>query len=316
MKVLLIGSGAVGGFYGAHLAKAGAEVTLLCRSDHAVVQRQGIVITSIDPVTKAEKTLTFHPHRVIRHSDEYQEQADVILVALKALPEIDLPALLAPALPTNHPRILLLQNGIGVESPVANAFPHHEILSGLAFVCLNRVAPGTIHHLGYGRLTIGRYPMGSSPMAEQLAQRFQVSGIPVQISSQILRDRWQKLVWNAPFNPLSVLGQGATTHDILQCPATAQLAAEIMSEVIAIAQAEGYTLGPELIQKNLNDTERMMPYRTSMLMDYQSHRPMEIEAILGQPLRVAGARGVTAPRMATLYALLQLLNRPSTVPQP
>ncbi|MBF0124135.1 MAG: 2-dehydropantoate 2-reductase [Magnetococcales bacterium] len=311
LKVLVVGSGAVGSFYGAHLAQAGAEVTMLCRSDYAVVKRDGITIVSIDPTTAARQTRQFRPYRVIDHIGAYADTADVILVALKVLPEIDTAALIAPAVQAQHTRILLLQNGIDVEKPLAAAFPQHEILSGLAFVCLNRVAAGMIHHLGYGRVTLGRYPTGSSVIAQRLAELFQASAIPAQLSPQIGRDRWQKLIWNAPFNPLSVLGN-ATTHDILRCADSARLAAEIMAEVITIAQTEGHLFGPELIAKNLEDTRNMAPYRTSMLVDHQSGRPMEIDAILGRPLRIAQEKGLKVPRLATLHALLQLLSHAVT----
>jgi 2-dehydropantoate 2-reductase len=301
LKVLVVGTGAVGGFYGAHLAKAGARVSVVCRSDHATVSRHGIVLVD----AKQEET-HFVPEQVFGSVQECTTPPDVLLVTCKSLPDLDIASLIHPAVGPET-RIVLLQNGIATESPVVRTFPEHEVIRGLAFVCLNRVAPGRIVHLGYGRLSLGRYPSGTSAHVEALATLFRTSGIPTSVSPMIVRAAWQKLVWNAPFNPLSVLG-GATTREILDHPASAQLAAEIMAEVLAIAKADGHPLPVTLIEQNMRYTREMAPYQTSMLLDYRAGRPMEIDAILGHALRIAEHHRVPAPRMSTLYTLLQWIS--------
>lgn len=304
LRILTIGTGAVGGFYSAQLARAGADVSLLCRSDYEVVARQGLLIRH------GQESFQFKPTRVIRQADAYPGQPDILFIALKALPEIATADLIAPAVGPNTV-LFLLQNGIGVEEPLVRAFPDNPCLSGLAFTCLNRTAPGEIRHLDYGRLVIGCYPRGESAVAHALAALFQSAGVPCRVTAQVVAERWRKLVWNAPYNPLSVLGK-ATTREIMEQPESARLARQVMMEVVAIAAAEGYPMALTVVERNLQETLKMAPYRTSMLLDYLAGRPLETEAILGVPLALARRHGIEAPCMTTLHALLRLATRPPT----
>lgn len=297
-RVLVVGAGAVGSYYGAQLARAGAQVSLVCRTDLDTVRRRGIRIESLD----GDFLLT--PHQVFATAAEVTDFPDYILVTLKALPEIDTVALIQPAVGPGTV-IVLLQNGINVEAAVAAAFPGHEVLGALAFVCLSRVAPGVVRHFCFGRLVVGRYPGGACERARELAAWFQRAGVACKVSETIQRDRWAKLVWNAPFNPISVLGR-ADTRQMMASPAVVALIREVMAEVLAVAMAEGYSLPEDAIARNLADTERMEPYRTSMLLDHVAGRPLEMEAILGEPIRLARVHGIPVPRLETLHALLTL----------
>jgi 2-dehydropantoate 2-reductase len=302
-KIMVVGMGAVGSFYGAKLAQGGARVTAVCRSDYEVLKNQGVQITSV------WGDFRFHPEKVVRSAGEdLAEFPDIILVALKVLPEIDAAELIRAAVGPQT-AILLLQNGVEIEAAIASAFPANEIISGLAFICVTRLAPGHIEHQDYGRLVIGRYPSGTSEKVELLAALFNRSGTPCQTTSDVVTARWQKLVWNAPFNPISVLSGGADTRTILECTEAARLVRRVMEEVCLLAQTTGHDLPPEVIEKNLADTLRMTPYKTSTLLDYQAGRPMEVEAILGNAVRVSSREGVPAPHLQTLYALLKLADQ-------
>ncbi|MEO5349048.1 MAG: 2-dehydropantoate 2-reductase [Magnetococcus sp. YQC-3] len=300
-RVLVVGSGAVGGYYGAQLAKAGAKVATLQRSDYHVVQEQGIHIDSINGAHH------FQPDQVLQDLSAYHGFPDYMLVCLKVLEKIHTPEIIRPAVGPET-TILLLQNGVEIEEKIANAFPENELLSGLAFVCLNRTSPGHIQHTCYGHLTIGRYPHGSSPRATQLAQLFEKAGTACPVTENIGLERWKKLVWNAAFNPVSVLGQ-ATTQEMLAHPPTARLIQQIMEEVCSVAKAAGYVLPDGIVQKNLQATQRMKPYKTSMLLDYLAGRPMEIEAILGNAIRAAQRHRMTVPHLESVHALLSLFAR-------
>lgn len=298
-SILVVGTGAIGGYYGAQLAKAGAVVSTTHRSDFAIVREHGIHIDS------KNGSYHFKPAQVLQHVTEYEGFPDYILVGLKVLEEISTAEMLFPVVgPTTT--IVLLQNGVEIEESVAQAFPNNELLSGLAFVCLSRTAPGHISHTCYGHLTLGRFPHGNSPAAQKIAQLFETAGIPCPVTETIALERWKKLVWNAAFNPISVLSQG-TTQDILSHPASAYLVQRVMEEVCTIAEAAGYSLPEAIIQKNLEATQRMKPYKTSMLLDYLAGRSMEVEAILGNPLRAAKRLQVAAPHLETLHAVLSLL---------
>lgn len=295
-KVLVVGAGAVGCYYGAKLAAAGAQVSTVHRSDYPAVAAHGIAFDSIDGA------FHFRPHRVLRQVSEYGEAPDYLLLTAKVLPGEDPVRLIGPAV-TPDTVIVLLQNGVEIEAPVAQAFPHNELLSALAFICVHRTAPGQIRHLCFGRLALGPYPSGDSARAQRLTALFRQGGVPCHTSTNIVTDRWRKLVWNAPFNPISVLNR-ATTRQIMENPATQALARRVMEEVLAIAAACGHPLTPEIVERNLEDTLRMEAYKTSMLLDFEAGREMEVEAILGHALAAARNHGVHAPCMETLHALL------------
>lgn len=302
-RILVIGAGAVGALYGGMLAQAGASVSCVCRSDFHTVAKSGFQIQS-----RPWGDFLFRPEQVIRQTGDYQGgPPDYLLVALKVLPEIDLPTLIRPAI-GSRTAIVLLQNGIEIEAPVAATFPKNEIISALAFVCSNRQAPGKILHLDYGRLNLGTWPQGVSPAAERLAACFNQAGVPVATTETVVAARWKKLIWNAAFNPLSVATGGLTTRELLDAPETAKLARAIMEEVVAIARADGWNLTDKDVEKNLAATQTMTPYKTSMTLDYEAGRPMEVEAILGHALAVAQRQNVPVPHIQTVFAILSRLD--------
>lgn len=297
-NVLVIGAGAVGAFYGSLLAQAGAEVSVICRSDYDQVKQHDFIINS-----QALGRWNFTPAQVLKNAAEIKGTPDYILLCTKVIPSLDRVALIRPAVGPNT-AIVFIQNGVEIEQEILNAFPNNEVISGLAFICCNRTGPGEILHLAYGRLALGNLPNGVSRKTEQLCRLFKQSGIDCGTSDNIVTGRWQKCVWNAPFNPLSVLSGGLQTLDILQTQET--FVRSIMQEVCNIAAASGHPLPGDIVNTNIENTYAMPPYKTSMLLDYENGQPMETEAILGNPLRAAQRLGVAAPHLESVYALMKL----------
>lgn len=302
IKILLYGTGAVGSLYGGKLAQAGASVSAVCRSDYKEVSAGGIFIKSV------YGDYHFIPESTVHSGSEYAFEPDYVIVATKSLPEINIADMIRDSV---HPgtAIVLLQNGIDIEPAVAENFRNNEIISGLAFVCATRTGYGKIDHSDFGRVVFGIYPEGKSEKVELLVRMFRSVGIPAEADENIISARWKKLLWNAPFNPLSVLCGGADTSEMMKDKNIRNLAESVMREVADIAAAHGYPLAEESIRKNIADTIRMKPYKTSMLLDYESGRPMEIEVILGNAIRIAQARGIQVPHLQTIYALLGIINR-------
>jgi 2-dehydropantoate 2-reductase len=301
-RILVVGAGAIGGFYGGKLAQAGCRVSVVSRSDYEVVKSEGIAVTS------ALGDFRFIPEKVIREVAEYGEPPDYILVGTKVVPETDTVKLIRPVVGPGT-AIVLIQNGVEIEQPIAEAFPQNEIISGLAFIAVSRIGPGRIHHQAYGRLTLGLYPSGSSEKAARLAELLESTGVPAELTMDVVTARWRKLVWNAPFNPVSVLGGGVDTTMILGNPEAARLIRKVMEEVCLVAKATGHELPPTVIQENIDGTLAIKPYKTSMLLDFEAGRPMEVEAILGNGVRAARREGVAVPHMESLYALLLLADQ-------
>jgi 2-dehydropantoate 2-reductase len=208
-----------------------------------------------------------------------------------------------------------MQNGLGGEEEAARAAPGHAVLAGLCFLCSNKVGPGHIRHLDYGSVRFAEYtassaPAGVSDRMRGIAQDFTSAGIQVDIKEDLVLARWQKLVWNVPMSGLSVV-LDADTQALMTDPHTRALAEDIMHEVVAGARACGRNIHGSFVQKMIDMTVAMPPYRASMKIDFDEHKPMEVEAIYGNPLRAARTAGAAMPLVETLYRQLKFLDDPS-----
>lgn len=300
MNVLVIGTGAVGGFYGSLLARKGMDVSVVARSDYAHIRDHGIEVDS--PLGR----FRFQPKDVVSDAAALTTKPDYVLLCVKVTESVDRVALLRGALGPET-TIVLIQNGIAIEDEIRRAYPDHRLISGLAFICVTRTAPGTIWHQAYGRLVLGDYPEGISTPTAVLCEAFQSTGITCLATDDIVSARWQKCVWNAPFNPLSVLSGGLATADILGTEEG--LVRALMEEITAIAIANGHALPDDIVERNIESTRKMPAYKTSMLLDFEAGRPMETEAILGNAVRAARMAHVAAPHLETVYALLKLREK-------
>ena len=297
-KILIIGTGAIGGFYGALLAKSGAEVSVVCRSDYQTVSHHGFEIDS-DTLGRWR----FRPAQVLRQAHDYKDCADYLILCSKVVEGVDRVNLIRAGL-SGKTAIAFIQNGVDIEAELHAAFPSNPLISGLAYICCNRIAPGRIKHLAYGKLTLGTVDPGGAASCARLRDLFLAGGGDCEISQNIIASRWQKCVWNAPFNPLSVLSGGLATQAILQNQEN--FVREVMEEVCRIAAACGHPLADDTIDINIERTRNMPPYKTSMLLDFEQSRPMETEAILGNAVRAAQRHRIECPRLQSLYALMRL----------
>jgi 2-dehydropantoate 2-reductase len=299
-SVLVVGAGAIGAFYGGVLARAGGEVSVVARSDFNAVARDGYRIDSV------LGDLSFRPHRVLR---EPAGTPDFLLVATKLVRGLDRAALIRPALGAAT-AIVLVQNGIGIEDEIAQAFPGHELISAIAYAAVSREAPGHVrHHSDFTRLVLGRYPRGGSLAAERLAGLVRQGGSSAQVADDIVGERWKKCAWNTVFNPISALGGGLGTKDILSSEANVAFVREAITEVCAIAAASGHALAADTVEKTISGTLRMPNYVCSMGQDVLAGRALESEALLGNAVRVARRHSVPVPRLESLYHLLQALEQ-------
>jgi len=301
MNVLIVGAGAVGALFGSALARQGARVSVVCRSDYDAVSRDGYDIHS-----SVFGDHRFRPERVYRNVADCREPPDYLLLTSKVLENVDRAALIRPAV---GPRtvIVLIQNGVDIEPPIAAAFPENELLSSLAFVAVGRGAPGQVNHLSLGSLIMGRYPAGVTPAAQALAAAFEAGKVPCKLTENVIGARWQKAVWNAVFNPISILGGVLDTNAMLRTEAEVAFARSAMQEVCDVAQAAGHTQSPNLVEQMLATTRAMPAYKSSMALDYENGRPMEIEAILGNTVRAARKLGVATPNLDAIYALAKMV---------
>lgn len=299
MKYGIIGTGAIGGYYGGKLAQAGREVHFLFHSDYDFVCEHGLRVDSCDgsfhlPAVHAYRETTAMP------------PCDVILVCLKSTNNALLPSLLPPLL---HPGslVVLIQNGIGIEPDLQQLFPDVQLAAGLAFICSAKTEPGRVSHQCYGHINFGNYSCRSTAVLQQLIADFQAAGIQAGLV-EYHEARWKKAVWNMPFNGMTV-ALHAQTDQLLRHPSTRRLIREQMLEVIGAAQH----LGIKGIEVSFADemiamTDRMTPYSPSMRLDYDFHRPMEIDYLYTRPLSIARDAGFPMPRLEMLEAELRYLG--------
>lgn len=299
MRYAIIGTGAIGGFYGGRLARAGFDVHFLLHSDYEYVRSHGLRVDSCDGSLVIE-------HPSVYDSTDAMPQCDVVIVALKTTTNSLLPRMLSPLL-TPHTLVLLIQNGIGVEADVAAAIPGVQLAAGLAFVCTTKIGPGHIEHTSNGAINIGNYSCDDQSLIDRLRADLGVAGIRTA-SVDYAEARWRKAVWNMPFNGLaSVMGQ--TTDRLLAVPSGMRLVRALMEEVLGAARACGVTaIDDTFIDKMIQMTLRMPSYSPSMRVDCDLGRPMEIKYLYTRPIEEAHRAGYTMARMEVLEAQLRAIE--------
>lgn len=293
-KIAIIGAGAVGCYYGGRLAQHGNDVHFLMRSDYDTVKANGLQVDS--PLGG------FHLHPVQCHPTTGEiGPCDLVIIALKSTANAALLDLLPPLL-NPKTRLLTLQNGLGNEEFLAQHFPNRPISGGLCFVCINRIAPGVIRHIAQGQIVLGDHQRPASQETHALAAEIKRCGISCHVDDSLGRARWNKLVWNIPFNGLSIVAGGIDTAAILESPALTARVHALMSEIIAAANSLGHDIPASLAGDMIARTRTMTQYKPSSLIDFLDGREVELESIWGRPLREAIDAGVAMPELQRLHA--------------
>ncbi|MEM9266749.1 MAG: putative 2-dehydropantoate 2-reductase [Cyanobacteria bacterium P01_F01_bin.13] len=313
-RYAIIGTGAIGGYYGARLQQSGCDVHFLLRSDYDHVKKHGLVVESVDgdillPQVNAYNNAAAMP------------PVDVVVIALKTTQNHHLARLIPPLQPDAV--VLTLQNGLSIEDEIAQLVPPEQIMGGLCFICSNKVGPGHIRHLDYGKVQLGAYSATNqqrelTATMLKIADDFRKAHIPIDVTDDLFIARWRKLVWNVPYNGLSVV-LDATTNELMAKEAVKTQIHTLMKEVIIAANAwvdylsdtTGSTRQIPMTWATdmLNATTKMKPYRTSMKIDFDEGRPLEVEAILGNPVRAAADIGMAVPEMEKLYGQVKQLSK-------
>ena len=296
----IIGSGALGGYYGARLQYGGAEVHFLLNSDYGYVAEHGLRVESTQ---HGEITLpSVHAYRSV--SD--MPRCDVVVIALKSTSNALLPKLL-PGVLKEDGCVLTLQNGLGPEDDAAAVVGADRVLGGLCFLCSNKVGPGHIRQDRFDHIKFGEFSKrGISPRMQTIADAFGAGGVRVQLAEDLESARWEKLVWNVPYNGLAALH--SMDCSVLMAKRETEVK-DLMLEVVAAAKATtGHEIPFAFVEKMLDNTRNMDAYKPSMMIDREMGRPMEIKAIYGEPVRRALAAGCPVPKMQHLYESLRRLG--------
>ena len=268
MRIAVVGAGALGLYYGALLQNSGEDVHFLLRRDYDAITADGLRVFSVN----GDFSL---PHvRGYRTPDEIGP-VDLVLVGLKTFANGLFPELIGPLVGART-SILTLQNGLGNEEALAELFGAGRVIGGVAFLCCNRGEPGEVHHLGAGRIVLGEYQPGDAARVERLAAMFGKAGVDCRATDDLKRARWEKLVWNIPFNGLCALLE-QPVNMLLAQEVCRRLVREIMLEVIAAANAQGLKrpIAEGYADSMLEFTDNMGEYRPSMQIDREEGRQLD-----------------------------------------
>jgi 2-dehydropantoate 2-reductase len=300
-RTAIIGSGALGTYYGAKLAKSGVPVSFLARRDLAHLQTKGLQIRCAQGDFHLPKVTAFASSQEIG-------PVDLVLVCLKTTANASLAQLLPPLIGADTV-VGTLQNGLGNEEFLASLIGQERVLGGVCHVCVSRPEPGLALNLSGGNIRFSDLTGGDTPRARSLAALFEKAGLTCSVAPSVGSARWYKLVWNIPFNGLSITAGGIDTAQILADPKLYQETLALMDEVMQASAALGFAQDPDHPRKEIARTRKMGAYQPSSLLDYLAKKRVELDSIWGEPLRCGTAVGVFMPKLTGMYAKLkQLIN--------
>ncbi len=295
-KIAVVGSGAVGGYYGGMLAHAGHDVHFLMRSDLDVVRRDGLRILTNGNEVRLPRVQCAGTAAEIG-------SVDLAIISVKATANADLERLLPPLI-GERTALLTLQNGLGNEAFLSARWGAERVMGALCFVCINRTAPGVIRHLDHGTISIGEFRRPVSERVRAVADAFNAVDVEAHAVDDLEGERWRKLLWNIPFNGLSIAA-GANVAEVLADPGLRALARSLMEECLDAAGRLGHDIPDSYADWQIERSDSMGPYRPSSMIDYELGRPVEVDAIWGEPLRQGLAAGAKMPRLELLHGIIR-----------
>jgi 2-dehydropantoate 2-reductase len=229
---------------------------------------------------------------------------DLVIIATKATANEALKTILPPLLKPDT-AVLTLQNGLGVEEPVADIVGPARVLGAICYIGCMRTAPGVVDCSFPGLMTIGKFGKPAGERTQMIAALWRRAGVKCTAQDNLELQRWHKLVWNVPFNGLSIVSGGITTDVIIADEGLRLMARRLMEEVVEAAAKFGHVISRSFVDLQFERTAKMGGYRPSSLIDFEEGRDMEIEEIWGEPVRRAKQVGATVPRMEMLYWLIR-----------
>ncbi|KAG5752310.1 hypothetical protein H9Q69_000451 [Fusarium xylarioides] len=300
----------IGSFYAFILSRSEhVHLTVVARSNFEAVSANGI---SIDSQNHGKHHVK--PHKVLRTVAEAGQKFDFIICTNKAVDQLSTVVDIAPGVGDNT-SIVIIQNGVGNEDAFRERFPSATIISCVTWVGARQPEPGVIHHTTSEDMQVGLYPNkagDASQDTQHLAQFESLLSIGktiFQIVPNIQVQRWEKVVWNAAWNSLTALTLMDTHAWLSSSDLSTPMTRKLMKEVIDVSNALGVPLEYELIDRLLEKILAMPPIGSSMRTDCENGKPMEVEVILGYPVRKGRELGIDVATIETLYTILLAINK-------
>lgn len=299
-RILMVGAGAVGGFFGAHLARRNPAVSFLLRPRTLrAVREQGLTVRS------AAGSFTVRPPAA---SDAGElPPPDLIILSVKAYDLDEVLDQIEPVM-TDRTVVLTLQNGVETEDRLLARFPRDCVVGGVAFIYSKIVSPGVIEHYKRGSIAVGELMGHRSQRVLRIAELFRQAGLSCQIVEDIRRAKWEKLCWNCVFNPLTVIINDRVAK-AMDHPEMLGVIREIVGEVAAVAAGMKVPLDADMADRVLRWSQEIRDIHTSMYDDWKAGRPTEIEFLNGYIVRQGRELGIPTPLNEALTALIKVITQ-------
>lgn len=294
MKIAILGAGAIGSYYGSRLVLAGHDVSFIMRSEREYVAEHGLTIKSILGDMRLEEV------KVPATSKEVGP-VDLVIVTWKTTSNTSLAESLPP-LVGEGTKVLTLENGMGNAEALEKVISRDKIFCGVCFISVFRTAPGHIKHMANGAISLapGFSDAELLPQADEIAKVLKEAGIPARVFANSEEVMWNKIMWNVPFNGLSIINDGADVLELLNAPGGEEKIRRIMEDVANAARSRGFTIKDDFIEKQIEITYAMGHYRPSSGIDFMAGRPVEFESIWQIPYDLAVKAGADLPEWKEL----------------
>lgn len=285
----------MGSYFGIRLAAAGNDVQFLLRSDYEAVRQNGMELFLEDG-----RHVKLPRPRIIDSVDRMGE-VDYVIIGLKTTRNHLLKDLLPPVVGPGTV-LITVQNGLGNAEILQQLFPDNPVMGALCQIGVNREAPGRIRSFvrNDGFVQLGGLPTASSRLLEQVRDQFNSAGIATHITPSLGEALWRKLMWNVPFNGLTVAIGGKGTDAVCGDPHLRARARALMEEIRRAGNALGYPIEPDYTDKLLFFTDQLGAYMASSVLDWLAGRQVEVDAIFRKPLQQGQAAGVDMPELERL----------------
>lgn len=294
-----MGAGAVGGYFGSALLRGGENVTMVARGPHLdAINKNGLIIRSYKGDFTSMPTATDDPSGL--------GEFDVVLVAVKSY-DTDRAIRTVERNVGERTMVISLQNGVENDYHLAKAFGKERIVGAVTYIGAEVVRPGVIDHRSAGRISLGDLPGFKKGLAERIVREFSKAGLDVKLSADILREKWQKLVFNAAFNSASTL-TNSTFVEVAECEDARDIAVSIVNEGMMIASMEGIDLPRDTPESALRLAATLGDARSSMLSDRLAGRRMEVDALVGFIVRRGDQYGIRTSATETVFRLLNHID--------
>jgi 2-dehydropantoate 2-reductase len=301
VRVAVMGTGAVGGYFGARLAAASNDVAFIARGPHlAAMRQQGLTLESPQG--------NLHIRDALFTDDLSQVGVvDVVLFCVKSY-DTDATAAKLPSLIGDRTIILSLQNGVDNADKIAQRWGHQRTLAGVVYIGSQLLQPGKIKHSSGGRIVFGELDGQVHETTQAVERLLSSARISCEVSRAIRNIQWRKLLWNAPFCAISCLTH-SNVKEIVESDSLTKLALDCMAEVREAAKAQAIDLDPALFDETLNFSKSLGDFKPSMLQDLEAGKPLEYEAFNGIVVELLGRTGKEAPTNQVFYGALKYLDK-------